>query len=439
MSAARQDIGPTARRHLARLWDESPWIFSAPTSDVLPVRHNVRRSFLVHLREAVAGQVVEELWVMSPFYDREAVALERLLAELNPARVTVLLQPGRASVDPAALRRVLDGCSGQVHVRPFSVVENECYVHAKVYVLKLADRALCLHGSPNLSPVAMLFAGAEANIETANFLAGPRDAFDDLLTTLAIGADVASLDDLDLSYHTDDVMEVDDVPPWLLLGGEWHDDLLDLRYRGPFPALHNAHLAIGHVLFPLECVGEEPSTLRVRLSDAATALLVRAVPVRIRWTDSEATEESNSIFVCNKAALEAMLDVGGEDNTLDRIGSLDLDDIEFEQLLDQLNDALMIDQQSVWQTLQRPPVDVNGDGEEQPLDYASVDYDALRRHPKMQQYLRDTASQGRAISPPSHPEQHHRSFPGVSRRLYQPSAPRHRCDESGGECSRDRG
>ncbi len=79
-----------------------------------PIRHNLTTSFLEQLAEAVAGEPVEEMWVLSPFYDEEALALEMLLQQLRPRQVTILVQPGYTSVKPEALARVLNAAAGQV-------------------------------------------------------------------------------------------------------------------------------------------------------------------------------------------------------------------------------------------------------------------------------------------------------------------------------------
>src|SRR5690606_8392602 len=74
---------------------------------------------------------------------------------------------------------------------------------------------------------------------------------------------------------------------------------------------------------------------------------------------------------------------------LPRLGDLDLDDDEIERLLGELDAALVIDRQSVWQLAGRTmPSSGADDNEALRLDYAEVDYDLLRRHPRIQQYFR---------------------------------------------------
>jgi hypothetical protein len=132
----------------------------------------------------------------------------------------------------------------------------------------------------------------------------------------------------------------------------------------------------------------EAQSLELQLSSEAAGLLGRPVPVAIRWGEEEDTMTSKPIFVCNRAALDAVLQVADEGETLGRVGDLDLDDEEFERLLGELDAALMIDRRSVWQLARRtPPKTTDEDDEALRLDYADVDYEMLRQHPKLRQYV----------------------------------------------------
>jgi len=121
----------TAARHINYMWEQTPWLFQGSENDESLVRHNLARSFLDQLLLELNGESVEELWILSPFFDRDCVALERLLQATRPGQVTLLLQPGYTSVDPKALRRVLDRPPGQWEIRPFHVQDRDTYVHAK--------------------------------------------------------------------------------------------------------------------------------------------------------------------------------------------------------------------------------------------------------------------------------------------------------------------
>jgi hypothetical protein len=85
-----------------------------------------------------------------------------------------------------------------------------------------------------------------------------------------------------------------------------------------------------------------------------------------------------------------------EHELLNHVGYLDLDDKEFEELLGELNETLIIDQQSVWQLVGRALPESTPDEEAgEHILYADINYDLLRQHPKIQQYMHSsTGSQG---------------------------------------------
>ena len=379
-------VGPLAASRIRHLLEETPWLLQSPAGDWQPVRHNLTYSFLSQLQQAVGDEPVEELWVLSPFYDQEAVALERLLATFNPRLATLLVQAGY-SADPAALQRVLDCFGGRCRVCSFSRGSDNTYVHAKLYLLKLSNRAICLQGSPNLSQVAMLLTHPHGNIELANLLTGPRDAFDNLLD-VQVQPEVASLDVLELSYQPPKPAIGPASDGWRLTGGEWHADRLHLYFQGTSPDLQDASLVINDRPFPLDIHRREHQGLEIRLLPDAASMLERPVPVVIHWGEGNDASTTNPVFVCNRAVLDDVLKLTDGDGVLPRVGDLNLDDEEFERLLGELDAALMIDRRSVWQLAGRAlPPTVSDDDEALRLDYADVDYEMLRRHPKIQQYV----------------------------------------------------
>jgi len=386
-------IGPLASERLDYLWEHIPWIFRPVLTGERPVRHNLDTSFLEQMRQAVGGEPVDELWILAPFYDNEAVALERLLKTLGPRLATILVQPGRTSANRVALERVLHCLPGRCQVRLYSKSAEDPYVHAKLYLAKLRKRAVCLQGSPNLSQVAMLLTDPCGNIEVANLLSGPRDGFDGLLAALDIGPPLDDLEGIDLvvpGQGADDSAE-----GWQLIGGEWTEGTLRLRYRGLLPDLRGATLLIGDVTLPIEGYALEPQCIVLRLSSNMARLLEAAAPVSICLGSNEEAV-SNPIFPCNRASLDAVLQVPTIGITPPHIRDLELDDDELSQLLAELDSALVIDRRSVWQLAGQPPPNTEGEDGDEALrvDYADIDYERLRQHPRIQQYIRGRMGKG---------------------------------------------
>jgi len=391
-------IGLTARRRIEYMWEQTPWFFHSPTNNERPVRHNLTSSFLDQLLLAVDRDPVEELWILSPFYDQQAIALERFLKEFQPQQTTILVQPGRTSVDAPALQKVIYQAPGRCEIRPFQRESGSAYFHAKCYLLKLKDRAICLQGSPNLSQVAMLLSNPDSNIEVANLLTGPRNAFDYVFDMLQIEPPTVDLTQLKLDFQATEEPEEVAQEIWQITGGEWYGKRLLLNYQGTFPSLKELALVIGENLFPLIVSNLERQShmLELTVPEEALGLLAQALPIIILWEDGEATNQTNPLFICNKAALDAALQGSTEHEVLNRTGDLDLDDREIEELLGDLNETLVIDQRSVWQLAGRtlsalPPNEEAGEH----ISYNDIDYNRLRMHPKILQYLNSaTGSQG---------------------------------------------
>jgi hypothetical protein len=386
---AHQYVGPPVVKRIRYLWEKTPWLYQSPVGTWRPVRHNLSHSFLSQLQQACGDEPIEELWVLSPFYDQEALALERMIAALNPRQITLLMQPGYTSVDPTALQQVFARCGSRCRVRSFGSGSESPYVHAKMYLLKMPDRSICLQGSPNLSQVAMLWTVPQGNVELANLFSGPRDAFDELLAVLNIQTTDEPLDSLDLSYQLAETALEQTFEQWRLTGGEWHRNRMSLRFQGTMPDLREASLLIADRAFPIDVCRGQHQSLEVKLSTDAANLLGRPVPVAVRWSEGDDERTTNPVFVCNNTVLDAILEIVDDGDTLPRIGDLDLDDEEFERLLAELDAALVFDRPGVWILAGKTsPRTTNGDDEALRLDYADVDYDMLRQHPKLRQYAR---------------------------------------------------
>jgi hypothetical protein len=381
-------IGDTAVRHVELLLSETPWLYHNTNIEWRPVRHNLQRPFLDQLAETVADEPVEELWVLAPFYDEDAQALGEMLRRLRPQQTKLLVQPGSTSVKPDALERTIATSTLSCQVRAFASKDKETsYFHAKLYLLKLPGRAICLQGSPNLSRVALLRTVPQGNIEVANLLSGPRDSFDYLLDPLLIDTATLDIHALGLSYQKDRVVDEEETVGWRLISGEWLGQELRLRFQGILPDLDGANLNIGGALFPLQVAAREAQRLTLLLSPEATTLLQRPVPLSLEWGEARQRVASNPIFVSNRASLNATIEAS-DDEKIGRVGDLDLDDEELEQLVGELEAHLVIDRCSVWQVAGRrsPTGNSYDDDEALRLDYADVDYEMLRRHPRLQQY-----------------------------------------------------
>jgi hypothetical protein len=389
----RSMIGQTSIRHVRYLLEQTPWLYRPAPDGKRPVRHNVGQSFLDQFRDVIAGQEVEELWILSPFYDQRAEGLRRLLTELNPRQTSLLVQDGRTSADADALRRVLEAFPNQYRVLSVRRPE-ESHLHAKFYLVKLADRAVCLQGSPNLSQVAMVRPMGPGNLEIANLLVDRRNAFDHVVDELVVVKHDTSIGEIDLRFQGGDGRQEAGTPAYLT-GAEWSQDGLRLDFRGALPELGVAEVIIAGEPFPVDIVRRAPGSLIVSLPLAATELLTRPCSVFLRWTSDSGEEQTNPVFVCDRFALDAMLQSDDRDDLFRRTGDLSLEDEEFERFFRELLDVLVIDRQSMWQLGGRSPTSDGSDGDAgERINYDDIDFEMLRRHPRLQQYRSRHSGQG---------------------------------------------
>ena len=377
--------GEIAAGRIAYLFEHTPWLFQHVPGTGSPVRHNLDQSFLEQLLVEVAGEPVEELTVAAPFFDAEAAALRGLVQRLAPSRVRVLVQPGRTSVDPVVLDRIAANHEGPFEVIPVGRGDDDVYLHAKLILLKLSKRAVCLHGSPNLSQVALLRSGEGANIELANLFAGEREEFDHLLADLDFGA-TGSAQEFLLAFEPQNAALPQALTGWHLVRAEWRDAELVIYFSEEPPDFGDAKVIVGERQFDLNMLRSEARLLALRLEKEAQELLERAFPVAIEWISAAGLERSNPVFAYNLSALERTLEAAIGSERLGLVGSLDgLDDEELERLLQELADSVVIDPQGLWRLAGREPPS-EADEEELWLAYEDVDYEALRQHPKLSQY-----------------------------------------------------
>ena len=197
------------------------------------------------------GAGVDELVVAAPFYDAEAVALDEHINRIRPQRVRLLVQPERTSVNPTAVDRLAARFPGQFEIVPIKRPDDP-YIHAKLILVTAGERALCVQGSPNLSHVALVRSGVDANIELANALAGARGDFDSLLAGLEFGSPEASAAALALAYEPLDTEPPEALTGWHLTRGQWENNELILHFRGDPPELSEGSLLVGGHRFELD-------------------------------------------------------------------------------------------------------------------------------------------------------------------------------------------
>jgi hypothetical protein len=199
------------------LREGSPWMVGA--DDGSSFVHNARRPLMEQLVDRLPADVTE-LHVKAPFFDRDAVALRRLLEAAAPDRVTLYVGAG-CSVHGPSLQAVL-GQAPAVRLRRF---EPSRFVHAKLVGAVGADGSgVVLCGSANLSRAALLLTDGVAggNQEAGVIQHGDADEVRRLF-------EASGLDLVDEPLEWLDDLEYDDSHPTLdrslvLASARWRAD-----------------------------------------------------------------------------------------------------------------------------------------------------------------------------------------------------------------------
>src|SRR5450756_25861 len=380
------------RTHLDHVWSGTPWIWAAPPAGTAPVRHNLNTPLAVQLADALAGESVLDLVAHAPFHDSSCEALRRLLGTLSPANATVLVQEGSTSVDPHALDLVLRGHSAPARVLLATAPEFPgTYLHAKFILVRTATRTITFTGSANLSLAALYRtdrpAGGEpaGNIELVNLLDGPAEIFDEFLSGLDLAESVTPTAALNVCLAGDSGSP-DAVRPQLR-SAVWDNGVLVIESAAPLLS-GSLTLTIAGTDAPAEITVEDKTITARPAVEAADLLNRAAVPVRLRIGTADGPVETTPVYPYHSRSLAGMLTGRREPDLLRKTGSLDFgtDDEELAALVYELDAALVISPHSLWRLAGRTAPAGASDGEGPRLNWEDIDFETLRRHPKLAQY-----------------------------------------------------
>ena len=368
-------------------WRDAPWLYGKAQDSGSRLRHNLDRALLDQFAEAVNGRTVDELVVHAPFYDHRCEALAELIQRTSPARLQVLVQEHRTSVDRQRLEAVLDAAPGLIDVRSAEAPDTGTFLHAKFLIARSGGMAICLQGSPNISSSALLGAYPNGNIEVANLLVGERTAFDHLLNSLVVSPDSVDITQLDLSLTNDGDDDEHEAPPRCAATElSWEAP----RLSGVFDrvVLVPPQLIVDDaIVAEVEWKLSEPSAGRtkfgVTLDEEVASALNGVAAVRFIF---ETGEETLPTFPYHVNALNALASGYGRTDLLKRAGDFNLGDSELEELLAQLDSALVVDGRSIWRMLKRKAPEASDDDSSTSIAYDELDWDAIQSHPKLAQY-----------------------------------------------------
>ena len=387
--AARDWIDEVARWHLDQIWAGAPWLgATAPPGAPMPVRHNLDESLLSQLAERIGGRRVGEVVVHAPFYDPECAALGSVLGRIAPSSVRMLVQEHETSVDPDVLARVLSRYPGRAAVHTVSAPEAGTYLHAKFILARTGEEDIVLSGSANMSLSGLCSTAASGNVEVGNLLSGSPGSFDYLLDSLTIGPPADDPAALPVALRPDHGPQPDQVT---LRSARWQDGVLTVVSDRDLPIGEHVRLRVGEVISEDAApdVGGAVAIFRLAGTPAGQAL-ERAVPVALLLRDGDGGWTATTpTWPYHVDALRGRLARSADHKVLLGAGSLPADEEDLLDLLEELQRSLVPDVETAWRLARRDPVPSGRDEETgEPASLADIDFELLRRHPRVAQYLR---------------------------------------------------
>jgi len=389
---ARQWFHPEAAQRIEHMWEQAAWIRASVNAGTSRVRSNLDAPFLDQLQSVLAGEDVQEVHVLSAFYDESTVALSRLLQALNPGKCVIYVQPGDGgtSVDPDALDRTLAGWGGDAEVRVYSTqgLKGKAYCHAKMVIAKTATRSVCLQGSPNMSQMAMVLPASKGNFEMANLLEAGRDDFDYVWSELRTVKTAKDVRKIGTTYLGRAEVEGPGELAWHARGGSFDGRELTVYSTGVPPFTSLLGIASEGLLHPMEELRLDGSTLRMRPPAAMKGVFEAVRSIRLVWTDVNGTVcESNPVVICNMPRLNQVLNASVVSRSAQTFGTLDLHDDEIESLITEMSAGLLQDRADAFRVAgavkpERAPEVTEGSSE---VD--RIDWDVVRSSMRYKQYI----------------------------------------------------
>lgn len=170
------------------------------------------RSVLQQFTDQVAGDTIERLSVISPYWDEELVALQTLKQSLGNPNVRVAIEPLRELFPRDAAHRI-----DTLSLYDLTAIEASRRVHAKLFVAEGTAHDHVLSGSMNCSQSALMHIGGHS-----------RNAEAGLYTRLPAGTAIAAMG---MEACFESALSLSDIPPYSGLA-ETGDDRLSAADGG---------------------------------------------------------------------------------------------------------------------------------------------------------------------------------------------------------------
>ena len=362
------------------------WLTTSATPS--PVRHNLHEPLLDQFVNQVGTDPVTELVAYAPFHDHGARAMKALIERLQPKRLALLVQPRQTTLDLPALTSLTRPLGEAFSVKEIDAPEPyvNAFLHAKFVLARTPHGDHLLQGSPNLSAVALCESSAQGNVEMANMLSGPKGAFDAFLANVTATPLANGLLDVIPAAWSDD--NPTDSSAWTVRNLTWAaPDLAGTVTR----VVHGSDIRVlvsGRHLTPSTVSIEaqaDTTHFTITFSPADAELINQAERIEIQILD----EPPLPAYPYRTNELLRLSSAGHRIDLLREAGSLDLDDKEIVEILQELDRIMIVDGRSLWRLAH--PSDPLNDGDDAHSDgpqirYEDIDWDLIHAHPVYKGY-----------------------------------------------------
>lgn len=361
----------------SRLGQLNAGMHALPTSES-PLLHNLdvpladQLVAMVHAGATDTDGMVDELILTAPFYDPDAHAVGRLLADLTPRLVRIFVTP-KMSVrgDQLAARLTASGARIQVIRYP-----PDKFIHAKLVGVIVGARGWLLSGSPNLSQAALTQTAlsdppSSGNVEVAVLASLPAPAVRAAFHPPHLSTTSGSLETLTpLGFRADPEPELPSVR--LLAAKALREGRIEVTCSPPpQPGWQLTDLIVSQPLLPIDL----PSPMHPDSHVGTGVTTDRLTGRLVLLVDADNAPLSNRVVVDDPGALAATLVSSTERPSADRPSELAESDLDspLGRALVRLDRAFLLDVNEAVGGSGRGPAD---DGEtEQDEDF----WDRLER------------------------------------------------------------
>jgi len=238
------------QERMERLWQTTPWLWEAPAAAETGEERvwwleNLETSLLTQLHQhyqALDAAPVEEIVVISPYFDAELSALAQMQRLFQPHGWRIYTQDAVRAFPQAAAQKLF-GPMGNAFQLAELDLEKGRRLHAKTLLLRTRQGAWLMTGSANATAPALLAPAHRGNTELVVVRYEPSPSyFDDWLQDLTQQAYPVSLDDL---LPPDEIQEAEPVPsspPTISIRASLEKDslcvqVIDPPSESPVPAI----------------------------------------------------------------------------------------------------------------------------------------------------------------------------------------------------------